>query len=82
MQESAVWAAFRVFDKNGALGEAQMIPLCFSFFFVWGVSDVFFLKLWRNELLKKPENNKNEILDGGFRYFLFSPLLGEDFHFD
>ena len=21
-------------------------------------------------------------LDGGFKYFLFSPLFGEDFHFD
>ena len=24
----------------------------------------------------------NEILGGGFKYFLFSPLLGEDSHFD
>ena len=23
-----------------------------------------------------------KLLDGGFKYFLFSPLLGEDFHFD
>ena len=25
---------------------------------------------------------KNEILGGGFKYFLFSPLFGEDSHFE
>ena len=25
---------------------------------------------------------KTNLLDGGFKYFLFSPLLGEDSHFD
>ena len=27
-----------------------------------------------------PKNN--DTLAGGFKYFLFSPLFGEDFHFD
>ena len=33
-----------------------------------------------------PEQRKrtdvDDVLGGGFNYFLFSPLLGEDFHFD
>ena len=31
---------------------------------------------------KKDSENANFYLGGGFKHFLFSPLLGEDSHFD
>ena len=32
--------------------------------------------------LKSDGCEENPFLGGGFKYFLFSPLFGEDFHFD
>ena len=38
-----------------------------------------------NSSIFRESSNKNlssEVLGGGFKYFLFSPLFGEDSHFD
>ena len=43
------------------------------FFDAWGVGD-----FW----LKRSSNEGIHLLGGGFKYVLFSPLLGEGFQFD
>ena len=57
-------------------------------YFFWSRAGVFFGGIQRCYIKRPPETNPRKknvkigYLDGGFKYFLFPSLPGEDSHFD
>ena len=73
-----MWQKLQVADTAAVAQEINKPILAFCFFF----RELLLVQEIQTCLLGFEAWNIHERLGGGFKYFLFSSLLGEDSHFD